>query len=60
MPQYWIDALEKANAKSEEEERKVGLELNYKLLEDIKKFHPKIHLMTANNFELANELITNG
>lgn len=60
VPQYWIDALEKANAKSEDEERKVGLELNYKLFEDIKKFHPKIHLMTANNFELANELIVNG
>lgn len=60
VPQYWIDALEKANAKSEEEERKVGLELNHKLFADIKKFHPKIHLMTANNFELANELISNG
>jgi 5,10-methylenetetrahydrofolate reductase len=60
VPQYWIDALEKANQKSEEEERKVGLELNHKLFADIKKFHPKIHLMTANNFELANELISNG
>lgn len=60
VPQYWIDALEKANQKSEEEERKVGLELNHKLFSDLKKFHPKIHLMTANNFELANELISNG
>jgi 5,10-methylenetetrahydrofolate reductase len=60
VPQYWIDALEKANQKSEDEERKVGLELNHKLFDEIKKFHPKIHLMTANNFELANELIVNG
>lgn len=58
MPQSWIDALEKANNISEEEERKVGLELNHKLFQDLKAFHPKIHLMTANNFELANELIT--
>ncbi len=57
VPQYWIDALEKANQKGEEYERKVGLELNHKLFDDIQKLHPKIHLMTANNFELANELI---
>lgn len=60
VPQNWIDALEKANDKNQEQERKVGLELNHKLFEEIKKFHPKIHLMTANNFELANEIIDNG
>ncbi|RXJ56386.1 methylenetetrahydrofolate reductase [Candidatus Marinarcus aquaticus] len=59
VPQSWIDKLEKANQKGEEEEKKVGLELNHKLFEDLQKFHPKIHLMTANNFGLANELINN-
>lgn len=58
VPQSWIDKLEKANNKSDEEERKVGLELNHKLFDEIQSFHPKIHLMTANNFELANELIS--
>jgi 5,10-methylenetetrahydrofolate reductase len=57
VPQIWVDALEKANQKGEEEERKVGLELNYKLLEQIQSLHPKIHLMTANNFELAKKLL---
>lgn len=59
VPQSWIDKLEKAHNISEAEEKKVGLELNHKLFEELQKFHPKIHLMTANNFELANELINN-
>jgi 5,10-methylenetetrahydrofolate reductase len=58
VPDNWIDSLTNANKISPEEERKVGLELSRNLFEDIKKLHPKIHLMTANNFDIANELLS--
>lgn len=57
VPQSWIDKLERANKIGEEEEYKVGMDLNRKLLDDIKKIHPKIHLMTGNKYDLANELL---
>jgi len=57
VPQDWIDKLEVAYKISEEEEYKVGMELNRNLLNDIQDIHPKIHLMTANKFDLANELL---
>jgi methylenetetrahydrofolate reductase (NADPH) len=57
VPQEWIEALSNAARISEDEEYKVGMELSQNLFNDIKKFHPKIHLMTANKFDLANELI---
>lgn len=57
VPNTWIDALTKASKMGEDEEHKVGMELSQKLLTDIQQFHPKIHLMTANRFDIANELI---
>jgi len=57
VPQYWIDELTKASKIDEKEEYKVGLELSSKLLDDIQKLYPKIHLMTANKFDVAYELI---
>jgi methylenetetrahydrofolate reductase (NADPH) len=57
VPQEWIEALSNAARISEDEEYKVGMQLSQNLFNDIKKFHPKIHLMTANKFDLANELI---
>lgn len=57
VPNTWIDALTKASKINEEEEYKVGMELSSKLLEETKKLHPKIHLMTANRFDIANELL---
>ncbi len=57
VPQDWIDALTKASKISEDEERKVGMELSYNLLKDIQKLHPKVHLMTANKFDIASELL---
>jgi 5,10-methylenetetrahydrofolate reductase len=58
VPDDWIDALMKASKISEEEERKIGMKLSLDLLKNIQKFHPKIHLMTANKFDIANELLT--
>jgi len=59
VPQEWIDKLSIASKIGEEEERKVGMDLSIELLKDIQKIHPKVHLMTANKFDLANELLDN-
>lgn len=58
VPQSWIDALESAHNISEEEEYKVGMQLSSNLFRDLNKLHPKIHLMTANRFDVANEIIS--
>ena len=58
VPQFWIDALESAHNISEEEEYKVGMQLSSDLFRDLNKLHPKIHLMTANRFDVANEIIS--
>ena len=57
VPDGWIDALTKASKISENEERKVGMQLSGDLIKDIQKIHPKIHLMTANKFDIASELL---
>ncbi len=57
VPPYWIEKLRSAAEISEEEEKKVGFELSKKLFDSIKELHPKIHLMTANQFGLANRLL---
>ena len=53
----WIQALSKANKISELEEYKVGLELSIELFNKLKTYHPKIHLMSSNNFDLADKII---
>jgi len=57
VPKEWIEKLLKANKISEEEEYKVGIELSKNLFNNILKLHPKIHLMTANKFNIAKELL---
>ena len=57
VPQDWIEKLAAASKISEEEEYKVGMALSSNILNSIQKIHPKIHLMTANKFDVANELI---
>ncbi len=58
VPQFWIDALEAAHHISEEQEYKVGMELSKNLFDEINRLHPKIHLMTANRFDIADEIIS--
>jgi len=58
VPQMWIDKLEVAHKISDEEEYKVGMQLSQDIYKEIRKFHPKIHLMTANRFDVANEIIS--
>ncbi len=57
VPQDWIDKLTVASRIGEDEEIKVGTNLSKQLLKDLQNIHPKVHLMTANKFELANELL---
>jgi len=57
VPQMWIDRLTVASKISEEEEKKVGMQLSIDLMKSIQEFHPKVHLMTANRFDIANELL---
>ncbi|WP_353662143.1 methylenetetrahydrofolate reductase [Hydrogenimonas sp. SS33] len=57
VPKAWIDALYEAQKKGEKEEEKVGFALSRDVLGDILALHPKIHLMTANRFELAAKML---
>ena len=56
VPDDWIEKLIKAHNISEKEEQKVGLELSRNLFQNLLKKHPKIHIMTANRFEIVKEL----
>lgn len=58
VPQRWVDALERAAGVSPEEEYRVGFELSKTLFEELKVLHPKIHIMTANQFELAKAILS--
>jgi len=58
VPASWIESLRKAHEISPEEEYKVGFELSKKLFEEIKELHPKIHLMTANQFGIAKDILS--
>ncbi len=58
VPKYWIESLRKANEISPEEEYKVGFELSKNLFDDIMKIHPKVHLMTANQFQIAKDILS--
>jgi len=57
VPSSLIDALYKAKKISDEEEEKIGLEISKKLFNDLIRVHPKIHIMTANRFELADFML---
>jgi len=56
VPENWIEKLIKAHKLGEEEEYKVGMELSRNLFKKLLQKHPKIHIMTANRFEIVKEL----
>lgn len=58
VPSAWVEALEKASLVSVEEEYKVGFALSKQLFDELKALHPKIHIMTANQFELAKAILS--
>ncbi len=57
VPKRWADRLYQAKKRSEEEQERVGLELSIEAFQEIWKLHPRIHLMTANNFALAARIV---
>jgi len=56
VPDEWINKLMKAHKIGIEEEKKVGLSLSRNLFQKLLTKHPKIHIMTANRFEIVKEL----
>jgi len=58
VPNLWSEKLYEAKKISDKEEEKIGFELSKKTFDELLEFHPKVHLMTANNFTLANKLLT--
>ena len=58
VPPSWIEVLRDAHEISEEEEYKVGLELSKNLFDELKALHPKLHLMTANQFKIAKDILS--
>jgi 5,10-methylenetetrahydrofolate reductase len=57
IPSEWILKLEKAKKISEDEELKIGMDLSETLLKELVDFHPKIHIMGANNFTLLDSMM---
>ncbi len=55
VPSSWLEKLE--GAKNPDECYRIGFELSKNLYEEVLELHPKIHLMSANQFSLAKELI---
>ena len=58
VPKSWSEKLYNAKQISDKEEEKIGFELSKKTFDELLSFHPKLHLMTANNFKLAKKLLT--
>ncbi|MDR2341469.1 MAG: methylenetetrahydrofolate reductase [Campylobacteraceae bacterium] len=57
IPQEWILKLENAKKISEKKEFETGFELSKAILKNLTDFHPKIHIMGANNFTLLDKLL---
>jgi 5,10-methylenetetrahydrofolate reductase len=57
VPNEWIELLREAHEKGSDEEYRVGFELSKNLFLGLKKLHPKIHLMSANQFQLARDIL---
>ncbi len=58
VPRVWIDELYKAHKEGEKKEYEVGFALSKELFTELKDLHPKIHIMTANRFELADAILS--
>jgi 5,10-methylenetetrahydrofolate reductase len=58
VPKRWHEKLFEAKNVSDEEQERVGLMLSREVFESIWDIHPKMHVMAANNFVLAKEIIS--
>lgn len=57
VPDDLLELLYKASLVSEEEEGRVGLEYSKELFFRLKALHPKIHIMSANRFEVIEDIL---
>ncbi len=57
VPKLWSEKLFNAKEISNEEQERVGLDLSITSFKKLYDLHPKIHLMSANNFTLAKKII---
>lgn len=55
VPARWIEALENAN--DADDAYRIGFELSKTLYDEIMALHPKVHLMTANQFDIAKKIL---
>ncbi len=58
VPKQWHEKLFAAKSENEDMQEQVGLQLSQEVFEAIWKVHPKMHVMAANNFALAREIIS--
>lgn len=57
IPNELLELLYKASLIGEEEESRVGLEYSMELFFKLKALHPKIHIMSANRFEVIEQIL---
>ena len=57
VPIYWMEKLLYAKEISPQEELKVGIELSKKTFSEIYNIGKKVHLMSANHFEIIKEIL---
>ncbi len=57
VPSSWMKKLLLAKEVSETQEIKVGMDLSQKAFKDLYTFHPKIHFMAANHFNIVKEIL---
>ena len=55
VPPHWLESLSKA--RDTDDAYRIGFELSKRLFDDIMALHPKVHLMMANQFAIADELL---
>lgn len=58
LPDELLSKMKEANKVSLEKEYEVGYDLSYKILNYLYNKGKRVHIMTANNFKLANSLIS--
>ena len=56
VPPLWLESL--SRAKDAEDAYRIGFELSKRLFDDIMALHPKVHLMMANQFGVAKQLLS--
>lgn len=57
VPKLWSKSLYRAKEISETHQEEVGFNMSKDLLDSVIKIHPKVHIMSANNFSLAHRLL---